>query len=124
MGRCFTYASIFSSARASGSPSCSRCAPIASAWNSRLRDSAICIIPAAIGARMAMASAPNALPPSRSLPPPRAASFRPEIEVNGLTTRVLVEHVGAVDAQRLGDLAAHLSPEELWGVDDALRTVL
>lgn len=60
-------------------------------------------------------------PTSRSA---RAASFRPEIDVNGQTTRVLVEQVGAVDAQRLGDLAGHLSPEELWGVDDALMTVL
>ena len=60
-------------------------------------------------------------PTSRSA---RAASFRPEIDVNGQTTRVLVEQVGAVDAQRLGDLAGHLSPEELWGVDEALMTVL
>ena len=60
-------------------------------------------------------------PTSRSA---RAASFRPEIDVNGQTTRVLVEQVGAVDAQRLGDLAGHLSPEELWGVDDALMTAL
>ena len=29
----------------------------------------------------------------------RAASFRPEIEVKGETTRVLVEQVGAIDAQ-------------------------
>ena len=29
----------------------------------------------------------------------RAASFRPEIEVQGETTRVLVEQVGAIDAQ-------------------------
>jgi mRNA-degrading endonuclease toxin of MazEF toxin-antitoxin module len=35
-----------------------------------------------------------------------------------------VEQIGAVDAQRLGDLAGHLSPEELWGVHDALMTVL
>lgn len=60
-------------------------------------------------------------PTSRSA---RAASFRPEIDVRGQPTRVLVEQVGAVDAQRLGDLASHLSPEELWGVDDALMTVL
>jgi hypothetical protein len=26
--------------------------------------------------------------------------------------------------QRLGELAGHLSREELWGVDDALTTVL
>lgn len=54
----------------------------------------------------------------------RAASFRPEIDAAGGTTRVLVEQTGAVDAQRLGDLVGHLSREELWGVDDALMTVL
>ena len=53
-----------------------------------------------------------------------AASFRPEIEVNGEGTRVLVEQIGAVDAQRLDELAGHLSREELWGVDEALLTVL
>ncbi|HVE46150.1 MAG TPA: type II toxin-antitoxin system PemK/MazF family toxin [Acidimicrobiales bacterium] len=60
-------------------------------------------------------------PTSRSA---RAASFRPEIEVDGKTTRVLVEQVGAVDARRLGELSGHLSREELWGVDEALMTVL
>ena len=59
-------------------------------------------------------------PTSRSA---RPASFRPEVDVAGDTTRVLVEHVGAVDVDRLGDLAGHLSREELWGVDDALLTV-
>lgn len=53
----------------------------------------------------------------------RAASFRPEVDVEGETTRVLVEQAGAVDVQRLGDLAGRLSHEELWGVDDALLTV-
>jgi len=60
-------------------------------------------------------------PTSRSA---RSASFRPEINVNDETTRVLVEQLGAVDTRRLGGLAGHLSPEELWGVDDALTTVL
>lgn len=60
-------------------------------------------------------------PTSRSA---RAASFRPEVDVAGETTRVLVEQVGAVDVQRLGDQVGHLSREELWGVDDALQTVL
>jgi mRNA interferase MazF len=59
-------------------------------------------------------------PTSRSAKP---ASFRPEVEVEGDTTRVLVEQVGAVDVARLGDLAGHLAREELWGVDDALLTV-
>ncbi len=60
-------------------------------------------------------------PTSRSA---RAASFRPEIDLAGETTKVLVEQVGAVDSSRLGELAGHLSPEELWGVDEALLTVL
>lgn len=60
-------------------------------------------------------------PTSRSA---RSASFRPEVDVAGETTRVLVEQVGAVDAQRLGDLVQFLSPAEMWAVDDALATVL
>lgn len=54
----------------------------------------------------------------------RDASFRPEIELDGRTTRVLVEQLGAVDASRLGELSGHLRPEELWGIDAALATVL
>lgn len=54
----------------------------------------------------------------------RHASFRPEIEVAGATTRVLVEQLGAVDTDRLGDLVGHLTPEESWGIDEALKTVL
>ena len=54
----------------------------------------------------------------------RAATFRPEIVVNGETTRVLVEQVGAVDLTRLGDRVGHASPEEIWGIDESLATVL
>ncbi|KAA3639978.1 MAG: type II toxin-antitoxin system PemK/MazF family toxin [Armatimonadetes bacterium] len=53
----------------------------------------------------------------------RPASFRPEVELGEQSTRVLVEHVGAVDVSRLGNLAGRLSPEEMWGVDSALITV-
>lgn len=60
-------------------------------------------------------------PTSRSA---RAASFRPEIEVNDEPTRVLVEQLGAIDARRLGELIGHLSPVDQWGVDEALLTVL
>ncbi|HTN99918.1 MAG TPA: type II toxin-antitoxin system PemK/MazF family toxin [Microthrixaceae bacterium] len=60
-------------------------------------------------------------PTSRSA---KHASFRPEIDLNGERTRVLVEQIGAVDASRLGELSGRLSPEELWGVDEALSTVL
>jgi len=60
-------------------------------------------------------------PTSRSA---RPASFRPEIEITGQRTRVLVEQVGAVDATLLGRLSGHLTHEELWSVDEALLTVL
>ena len=54
----------------------------------------------------------------------RAASFRPEADVVGEPTRVLVEQIGAVDSARLGDLVGHLTAEEMWGIDDALLTIL
>jgi mRNA interferase MazF len=60
-------------------------------------------------------------PTSRSA---RPASFRPEIDLLGETTRVLVEQVGAVDATRLGELVGRVSPEQQWGIDEALTTVL
>ena len=60
-------------------------------------------------------------PTSRSA---RPASFRPEIDVEGDTTRVIVEQIGAVDAGRLGRLVGHVTPEQLWGIDEALLTVL
>ncbi len=60
-------------------------------------------------------------PTSRSA---RPASFRPEIEIQGEATRVLVEQVGAVDVGRLGGLVGHLTPEQQWGIDEALLTVL
>ena len=54
----------------------------------------------------------------------KSASFRPEIDLLGKATRVLVEQVGAVDAARLGELVGHISPEQQWGIDEALLTVL
>jgi mRNA interferase MazF len=60
-------------------------------------------------------------PTSRSV---RPASFRPEVDVDRTSTRVLVEQTGAVDVTRLGDLVGHLTAEEQWGVDLALSTVL
>jgi mRNA interferase MazF len=55
---------------------------------------------------------------------PLAASFRPEIEVDGGTTRVLADQLRAVDLGRLGrsrGLAGHAAMEE---IDEALLTVL
>lgn len=60
-------------------------------------------------------------PTSRSA---RPASFRPEIDVAGEPTRVLVEQVNAVDVGRLGRRVGTLSASEMWSVDDALETVL
>lgn len=60
-------------------------------------------------------------PTSRSA---RPASFRPEIDLLEDTTRVLVEQVGGIDAGRLGELVGHVSPDQLWGIDEALLTVL
>lgn len=54
----------------------------------------------------------------------RAASFRPEIDLLGDTTRVLVEQVGAIDSSRFGNLVGRVSPEQQWGIEDALLTVL
>jgi mRNA interferase MazF len=60
-------------------------------------------------------------PTSRSA---RAASFRPEIVVEGEKMRVLVEQIGAVDEGRLGSQVGHASTEEIWGIDESLITVL
>lgn len=54
----------------------------------------------------------------------RPASFRPEVEVNGRMTRVLVEQTAAVDPSRLGDMVGHLTFNELRQVEAALRLVL
>jgi mRNA interferase MazF len=54
----------------------------------------------------------------------RPASFRPEIEVSGKTTMVLVEQTAAVDPQRLGSQVGRLTYTELAAVDEALKAVL
>jgi mRNA interferase MazF len=54
----------------------------------------------------------------------RPASFRPQIEVEGKGTLVLVEQTAAVDPRRLGQLVGHLTWQEMSAVDDALRVVL
>lgn len=50
--------------------------------------------------------------------------LRPEIRVKGMPTRVLVEHMKAVDVSRLGHPAGALRRAELEEVDRALRLVL
>lgn len=60
-------------------------------------------------------------PTSQSAAP---ATFRPEIEVDGAPTRVLVEQLRVVDIERLGVAAGHLAAREQRAVDDALALVL
>jgi mRNA interferase MazF len=55
----------------------------------------------------------------------RAASFRPEIEIDGVKTRVMVEQLTVVDPQaRLGPFAGRLDRAEMRAIDDALLAVL
>lgn len=60
-------------------------------------------------------------PTSRSA---RAASFRPEIEIAGERTRVMVEQLRALDVRRLDDFEGRLNASEMRGVDEALALVL
>ncbi|GLZ34931.1 putative toxin [Lentzea sp. NBRC 105346] len=81
------------------------------------------------GARYAVVVQSDLLPLSTWLVAPtstsaRAASFRPEIELDGQPTRVLVEQTTAVDPQRLGELAGRLALHEMNEIDAALRVVL
>jgi mRNA interferase MazF len=55
----------------------------------------------------------------------RAASFRPEVMIDGEPTRVLVEQTSAVDPEtRLGEFAGRLTAGEVLSVDHALLDVL
>lgn len=55
----------------------------------------------------------------------QAASFRPEIQVDGTKTRVLVEQLTVVDPQtRLGEFAGRLDSFEMQAVNAALQAVL
>jgi mRNA interferase MazF len=60
-------------------------------------------------------------PTSRSA---AAATFRPEVTLDGQITRVLIEQLRAVDLDRLGELAGRLSASEQRAVDDTLELVL
>jgi len=59
--------------------------------------------------------------PTSTAAPPR--SFRPTIELEGSSTRVLVEQTTAVSPDRLGDSVGRLSAAELRELDTALALV-
>ena len=81
------------------------------------------------GPRFAVVVQSDSLPLSTLLVAPtstsaRAASFRPEILLEGITTRVLVEQTAAVDPTRLGEHVGQLAFDELRQVEAALRIAL
>ncbi|MGA7052209.1 MAG: type II toxin-antitoxin system PemK/MazF family toxin [Mycobacterium sp.] len=81
------------------------------------------------GSRYAVVVQSGQLPLSTWLVAPtstaaRAASFRPEVEIDGRVTRVLAEQAAAIDPGRLGSSVGHLSFEDMRRVDAALRIVL
>jgi mRNA interferase MazF len=52
------------------------------------------------------------------------ATFRPVVEIMGEPTKVLVEQLTAVDVGRIGKRVVNLHGDAMWGIDDALSTVL
>jgi mRNA interferase MazF len=82
------------------------------------------------GARYAVVLQADALAPlSTWIVAPTSTSvpyrpFRPEIEMDGTTTRVVLDQLTAVDRDRLGDFAGRVDPQELEQIDIALRGVL
>ncbi|ULE32294.1 type II toxin-antitoxin system PemK/MazF family toxin [Mycobacterium sp. IDR2000157661] len=81
------------------------------------------------GSRYAVVIQSDQLPLSTWLVAPtstsaRAASFRPEVDIGGVNTRVLAEQAAAVDPGRLGKSIGFLGLDEMRRVDAALRIVL
>lgn len=82
------------------------------------------------GARFAVVVQSDDLPLSTWLIAPtstgrRGASFRPEIEIEGVKTRVMLEQMTVVDPEvQLGDFAGRLGATEMWAIDSALLAVL
>jgi mRNA interferase MazF len=60
-------------------------------------------------------------PTSQSAP---SASFHPEVDLDGETSKVLCEMIKAVDGRKLGKQVGHLSVDEIRSVNDALELVL
>lgn len=52
------------------------------------------------------------------------AIFRPEIEMDGTRTLVLVDQMRSVDPNRLGDFAGRLDAAETGEVDQAVKLIL
>ncbi|MGH3245248.1 MAG: type II toxin-antitoxin system PemK/MazF family toxin, partial [Trebonia sp.] len=99
---------------------CTGCAPIRTppAASSAARGTRYAV---AIQSDGILLSALIVAPTSTSAQP---AVFRPEIEMEGTQTRVLVDQMRAVDASRLVDFAGRLDAAEAGKVDRAVRLIL
>ncbi len=53
----------------------------------------------------------------------QSATFRPEVKIQGKTTKVLVEQTTAVDPQWMGEPVSQLTFDEMKEVEVALRLV-
>jgi mRNA interferase MazF len=81
------------------------------------------------GGRFAVVVQSDFVQPSTLLVAPTSTSakwaqYRPEIEIAGTTTRVLIEQTMSVDPQRLGEFAGRLDIHEMGAIEEALRLVL
>ncbi len=81
------------------------------------------------GPRYAVAIQSDAIALSTLIVAPTSTSaqpaiFRPEIEMDGTRTLVLVDQMRAVDASRLGDFAGRLDTAETGEVDRAVKLIL
>ena len=81
------------------------------------------------GARYAVAVQSDGIRLSTLIVAPTSTSaqpaiFRPEIEMDGTRTRVLVDQMRAVDVNRLGEFAGRLDSIEVGEVDRAVRLML
>jgi len=73
------------------------------------------------GNYLAIGSATIVAPTSSSAP---AGPYRPEVEIAGRGTRVLVEQLRTVDRTRLRRRIGRLAGPDMEAVDDALKLVL
>jgi mRNA interferase MazF len=81
------------------------------------------------GPRYAVAVQSDAIQLSTLIVAPTSTSaqpavFRPEIEMDGTRTLVLLDQMRAVDASRLGDFARRLDAAETGEIDRAIRLIL
>ncbi|MFD5747629.1 type II toxin-antitoxin system PemK/MazF family toxin [Streptomyces sp. NPDC127033] len=81
------------------------------------------------GVRYAVVLQTDQLPTSTLVVAPTSTSARPGLvhpsfDMDGTSTVVLVEQMAAVTAERLGDFAGRVEPEEWEDIEHAVRLVL